>query len=75
MIKVELNKSNDNGNIGNIKRLMRKLQRYTVNHYNLSDLEGKTEYLEDIGVFVIFEEYYSEDVGLALDKEMETLVL
>ena len=71
----ELDESYGDGDIGKTKRTLRRLQRYTVNHYNTDELEGKGVYYEELGVFVLYEDYYDEEKGLSLNNTMETIVL
>lgn len=64
----------NHANMRGIKDMLKKLQRYTVTYYNANELEGKGEYLGDLGVFILSSEYYGEK-GIDLGKDMGTLIL
>lgn len=47
-----------------IKGILRKLQRYTVSVYHVEDYESHIQPISDLGIYLLDEDSYNEEVGL-----------
>ena len=58
-----------------IKQIVRKLQPYTVNTYNIKKLSNNISFLLDRKIAVLFEGNYDEKVGLTIEEDTDAFLL
>lgn len=70
---LELKESMNNHEIPNVKNILKKLQRYTVNTYDIKKFERFMEIYNEYGVYILMDNYYGE-TGIETD-ELSTLII
>ena len=63
----------NNHEIPNVKNILKKLQRYTVNTYDIKKFERFMEIYNEYGVYILMDNYYGE-TGIETD-ELSTLII
>ena len=56
-----------------IKKILKKLQRYTVNAYNIENMKEYLEQYKEYGIHILLDEYYGE-TGIE-KEELSTLII
>ena len=69
----ELKKAMENYKIPIVKKILKKLQRYTVNSYNIGSLENFAEIYKEYGIYILLDNYYGE-TGIDTE-ELSTLII
>ena len=59
--------------IADIKKILKKLQRYTVNAYNIENMKEYLEQYKEYGIHILLDEYYGE-TGIE-KEELSTLII
>lgn len=75
-ILQELLKAIDQQAFDEVKLLLRRLQRYTVNVFSWKNIDQYCSFVsEDLSLYILQAEYYDEDYGLSIDDvQMEALL-
>ena len=63
----------ENYKIPIVKKILKKLQRYTVNSYNIKKLENFVEIYKEYGIYILLDNYYGE-TGIETE-ELSTLII
>lgn len=57
-----------------IKAILQKLQRYTINVYDINKLSPFIEKNSEFDVYFLLEGYYNEDIGITVSKLVDLIV-